>query len=50
MNDVQRLERVDKMMIRWMCEDMKSSDELRQQLGIVSDRVRLTEYTYTREV
>ena len=44
--DMQRLERAEKMMIRWMCgvtlKDRKGSDELRQRLGIksVCDRVR----------
>ncbi|XP_065675618.1 uncharacterized protein LOC136091834 [Hydra vulgaris] len=45
-DDVQRLERTERMMIRWMCgvtlKDKKSSDDLRKRLGIVSvsDRVR----------
>ena len=44
--DMQRLERVEKMMIRWMCgvtlKDRKASEELRQRLGIIGvcDRVR----------
>lgn len=44
--DMQRLERTENMMIRWMCRvtlgDRKTSEELRQRLGIVSvtDRVR----------
>ena len=44
--DMQRLERTEKMMIRWMCgvtlKDRKTTEELRQRLGIVSvcDRVR----------
>jgi hypothetical protein len=44
--DVQRLERTEKMMIRWMCgvtlKDKKRSHDLRLRLGIVSvsDRVR----------
>jgi len=40
MEDMQRLERTEKMMIRWMCgvtlRDIKSSEELRQQLSVVS--------------
>ena len=46
MEDIQRLERAEKMMIRWMCgvtlKDRKSSEELRERLGIVSvcDKVR----------
>jgi hypothetical protein len=36
--DMQRLERVEKMMIKWMCgvtlEDGKASDELRQRLEV----------------
>ena len=45
-DDVQRLERTERMMIRWMCgvtlKDKKSSEDLRKRLGIlsVSDRVR----------
>ena len=44
--DMQRLERTEKMMIRWMCgvtlKDRKESEELRQRLGIISvcDKVR----------
>jgi hypothetical protein len=44
-DDVQRLERTEKMMIRWMCgvtlKDMKNSYDLRKRLSIVSvsDRV-----------
>src|SRR5664279_2814161 len=43
---MQRLERVERMMIRWMCgvtlKDRNSSEELRERLGIVSvsDKVR----------
>ena len=37
--DMQRLERAEKMMIRWMCgvtlKDRKGSEELRQRLGIM---------------
>ena len=40
MEDMQRLERTEKMMIRWMCgvtlRDIKSSEELRQKLSVVS--------------
>ena len=40
MEDMQRLERTEKIMIRWMCgvtlRDIKSSEELRQQLSVVS--------------
>ena len=45
-DDAYRLERTERMMIRWMCgvtlKDKKSSDDLRKRLGIVSvsDRVR----------
>lgn len=44
--DMQRMERAEKMMVRWMCgvtlRDRKTSEELRQRLNIVSvcDRVR----------
>jgi hypothetical protein len=44
--DIQRLERAEKMMMRWMCgvtlKDRKTSEELRERLGIVSvsERVR----------
>ena len=38
--DTQRLERTERMMVRWMCgvtlRDRKSSEELRKRLGIVS--------------
>src|SRR5664279_3021296 len=38
--DMQRPERAERMMIRWMCEvtlkDRNSSEELRERLGIVS--------------
>ena len=43
---MQRLERAEKMMIRWVCggthKDRKSSEELRKKLGIVGvcDTVR----------
>jgi len=37
---MQRLERTERMMVRWMCgvtlRDRKSSEELRKRLGIVS--------------
>ena len=37
---MQRLERTEKMMVRWMCgvtlRDRKSSEELGKRLGIVS--------------
>ena len=37
--DMQRLERAEKMMIRWMCrvmlKDGKTSEELRERLGVV---------------
>jgi len=40
LEDMQRLERTEKMMIRWMCgvtlKDKNSSEELRNKLGIVS--------------
>ena len=40
--DLARLERNDMMVIRWMCnvtlKDRKSSDELRDRLGLVSIR------------
>jgi hypothetical protein len=44
--DMQRLERAEKMMMRWMCrvtlKDGKTSEELRERLGVVnvSKRVR----------
>src|SRR5664279_1651646 len=44
--DMRRLERAERMMIRWMCgvtlKDRNSSEELRERLGIVSvsDKVR----------
>ena len=44
--DMQRLERMEKMMIRWMCgvrlKDRKGGEKLRQRLGIINvcDRVR----------
>src|SRR5664279_5657489 len=38
--DMQRLERAERMMIRWMCgvtlKDRNSNEELRERLGIVS--------------
>ena len=38
--DMQRLERTERMMVRWMCgvtlRDKKSSEELRKRLGIAS--------------
>ena len=44
--DMQRLERAEKMMIRWMCgvtlKDRKGSDELRQRLDIKSVFDRMT--------
>jgi hypothetical protein len=47
--DMQRLERAENMMIRWMCgvtlKIRKASEELRQRLGIVS----VADKVYARE-
>src|SRR5664279_960447 len=43
--DMQRLERAERMMIRWICgvtlKDRNSGEELRERLESVSDKVRL---------
>lgn len=43
--DMQRLERAEKMMMRWMCgvtlKDGKTSEELRERLGVVSVSTRV---------